>query len=100
MARNFIRIGAVTKMVGLGRSTIYRKIEEGTFPQPIRPLGPGTKPIAFVESEIEKFVRDRIEQSRSPEAAAQNDDRRKRSLKGVKASMAARAARRAAQDAA
>lgn len=32
----FFRIGAVVRLTGLGRSTIYRLIAQDAFPQPIR----------------------------------------------------------------
>jgi prophage regulatory protein len=35
-----LKLAEVTKATGLGRSTIYRKISEGTFPSPLQ-LGPG-----------------------------------------------------------
>lgn len=31
-----LRLTEVTKATGLGRSTIYRRISEGTFPAPLR----------------------------------------------------------------
>ncbi len=33
---SFSRISAVVKRTGMGRSTIYRKIKEGTFPKNIK----------------------------------------------------------------
>lgn len=30
--------------VGFSRRTVLRRVEAGTFPQPLRPLGPGTDP--------------------------------------------------------
>ena len=32
----FLRIGAVMRLTGLGRSTIYRMMAEDAFPQPVR----------------------------------------------------------------
>jgi prophage regulatory protein len=32
----FLRIGVVMRLTGLGRSTIYRLMAEGAFPQPVR----------------------------------------------------------------
>lgn len=36
-----IRLSEVCRMLGISRSTIYKRLSEGTFPQPIR-LGPMT----------------------------------------------------------
>ncbi|MGY4370756.1 prophage regulatory protein [Bradyrhizobium sp. LB1.3] len=35
-----LKLTDVTKATGLGRSTVYRKISENTFPKPLQ-LGPG-----------------------------------------------------------
>jgi len=32
----FLRIGAITRLTGLGRSTIYRLMAEAKFPAPVR----------------------------------------------------------------
>jgi prophage regulatory protein len=34
-----LRLPAVLAMTGLGRSTLYRLIQQGKFPKPIHPLG-------------------------------------------------------------
>ena len=31
-----LRIGAVLERTGLSRSTLYRKVQDGTFPRPLR----------------------------------------------------------------
>jgi prophage regulatory protein len=38
-AESLLRIGSVMAMTGLGRSTIYRLIQQGKFPRPCHPLG-------------------------------------------------------------
>ena len=37
--RRILRIAEVCRVTGLGRSTIYQKLTEGSFPSPVR-LGP------------------------------------------------------------
>ena len=39
MNLQLLRLGAVCQLTSLGRSTIYRLVGEGAFPQPIR-IGP------------------------------------------------------------
>lgn len=39
----FIRLAEVTEMVGLGKTMIYRKVREGSFPQPFKPGGAATR---------------------------------------------------------
>lgn len=35
-SERILRIKAVLERTGLSRSTLYRKVQEGTFPQPIK----------------------------------------------------------------
>lgn len=53
-----IRLKEVKHITGLGRSTIYKYIENGTFPKSV-PLG--ERAVAFVESEVVAWVMARIE---------------------------------------
>ncbi|ABM61932.1 helix-turn-helix transcriptional regulator [Halorhodospira halophila] len=48
-----LRINSVIKRVGLGRSTIYKKVKEGGFPKPIKL---GERAIAWRESDIEEWI--------------------------------------------
>ena len=52
-----IRLKEVMNRVGLGRSTIYRWMDEGKFPRPVR-LGP--RSVAWYEKDIEGWISDRI----------------------------------------
>lgn len=36
VAAQFLRLSDVTKMLGMSRSTIYKRVSERTFPQPIK----------------------------------------------------------------
>lgn len=61
----FIRCPEVEHRTGKGRSTIYASIKRGnkrfdpTFPTPIR-IGPGS--VAWVESEVDDWIKSRIDQ--------------------------------------
>jgi prophage regulatory protein len=44
---------------GLGRSTIYKYIAEGMFPKPV---SLGARAVAWVESEVEDWILDKVEQ--------------------------------------
>ncbi|VFS63773.1 Predicted transcriptional regulator [Kluyvera cryocrescens] len=46
---------------GYGKAWIYRLINEGLFPQPIKI---GSRAIAFVESEVDEWIASAIERSR------------------------------------
>lgn len=56
-----IRLKEVIHKTSIGRSTIYAMINEGTFPAPIK-LGPHMS--AWVESEVDKWIQDKIDASR------------------------------------
>ena len=61
-----LRIPAVMARTGLGRSTIYRWSAEGRFPAPVRL---SARAVGWVESEVEAWLRERIEKSRAQVAA-------------------------------
>ncbi|MBD3896962.1 AlpA family transcriptional regulator [Halomonas sp. ML-15] len=52
-----IRIKDVMGRTGLARSTIYKYMDEGTFPQQIKLT---TRAVAWVESEVEIWIQDTI----------------------------------------
>lgn len=54
-----LRLPAVISRVGLSRSSIYARMNEGTFPQPVQ-LGP--RAIGFVEAEISSWLDAAVEQ--------------------------------------
>lgn len=57
----FIRIGEVIARTGLSRSTIYRRIADGTFPEPIKA---GPRASRWLESEIDAWMQEQITKSR------------------------------------
>jgi prophage regulatory protein len=50
-----LRRGQVEQEVGLKRSTIYQRMQEGTFPRPIRL---GERAVGWRASDIERFLED------------------------------------------
>nr|WP_320136672.1 AlpA family transcriptional regulator [uncultured Amphritea sp.] len=60
MTIRFLRRPEVEKTTGLSRSTIYLRMEKGTFPKPI-PLG--GRLVGWKESDIQQWVEDRIKES-------------------------------------
>ena len=65
--RRFIRLPEVVKKVGMSRSTIYRRMEEGAFPQSIK-LSP--KVSVWIESDIDKWMEERIAEAHGKAPAA------------------------------
>lgn len=62
MATTILRLPAVIARTGLSRSSIYLRVAEGTFPQPIS-LGP--RAIGWLEGELTDWIEDRINTSRA-----------------------------------
>ena len=68
----FIRLNEVLSRTGYGRTSIYRKMEEGTFPKSLKLGGPPKDPsifdsraIAWIEDEVDQWVEDRINERHS-----------------------------------
>lgn len=53
----FIRVGDVSAMVGLGKTTIYKYVAEGHFPAPV---ALGGNRVAWLESEVLNWMRERV----------------------------------------
>ena len=63
--KKFLRLPAVLEQVGYKSSTIYEMIKEGSFPAPVH-LGP--RLTAWVESEVQQWMQDRIDERDEKEA--------------------------------
>ena len=81
----FIRLPEVMSRTGYGRTSIYRKMEDGSFPQSIKLGGPPLDPslfdsraIAWLEEEVDQWIESRIEERDLVNRgfpAIQNDER-------------------------
>ena len=58
MKQALLRFPDVINRTGLKRSSIYTRLKEGTFPKPIKI---GERAIAWIESEIDQWITDRID---------------------------------------
>ncbi len=54
----FLRLADVKEKIGLSRATIYRFMECGTFPKPVRL---GARAIGFLDSDIDAWIASRVE---------------------------------------
>ncbi|WP_286240950.1 helix-turn-helix transcriptional regulator [Neptuniibacter halophilus] len=54
-----MKLKEVMHTTGLARSTVYKYIHEGNFPKPV---SLGERNVAWLESEIEDWIMDKIEQ--------------------------------------
>ncbi|MCQ0572264.1 AlpA family transcriptional regulator [Klebsiella pneumoniae] len=61
MSQSLIRFDEVQKRTGYSKAWIYRLLKENRFPQSVKI---GSRAIAFIESEIDEWVNQRIAESR------------------------------------
>ena len=57
-----LRINEVCKKTGIGRSTIYRMMQHGEFPKPIKL---GKKISGWLEEDIDQWLREQAELSKA-----------------------------------
>ena len=67
--KRFIRLPEVLTRTGYGRTTIYRKMEDGSFPRSVKLGGPLEDPnafdcraVAWIEDEVEQWIESRIDE--------------------------------------
>ncbi|QBH98442.1 AlpA family transcriptional regulator [Limnobaculum zhutongyuii] len=61
MSQSLIRLSEVRRRTGYSKAWIYRLISQKRFPQSVKI---GIRSIAFVESEIDEWINQRIAESR------------------------------------
>ena len=64
-SQSLIRLQEVQRRVGYGKAWIYKLIANNRFPKQVKI---GTRSIAFVESEIDEWINQRIAESRGEDA--------------------------------
>jgi len=69
LQKRFIRLPEVLSRTGYGRTTIYRKMEDGSFPRSVKLDGPPIDPeafdsraVAWIEDEVDQWIESRIEE--------------------------------------
>jgi prophage regulatory protein len=55
MNEAILRLPAVSRRVGLSRSSIYARVASGDFPRPIK-LGSNARAVGFVASEVDSWL--------------------------------------------
>ena len=85
LQKRLIRLPEVINRTGYGRTSIYRKMKEGSFPRCIKLGGPLEDPnafdsraIAWIEDEVEQWMATRIKErdlGSKDMPASQNDER-------------------------
>ena len=61
MNNKILRLSKVKEATGLSRSTIYRQISQGNFPQCI-PLG--GRAVGWIEQEVDAWIKEQIKRAR------------------------------------
>ncbi|QXN62811.1 helix-turn-helix transcriptional regulator [Serratia fonticola] len=64
-AQSLIRLPEVQRRVGYGKAWVYKLIAQNRFPKPVKI---GTRSIAFIESEVDEWISQRIAESRGEAA--------------------------------
>lgn len=57
-----LRFKQVAALVGLGKTSIYRKVQEGTFPKPIKLGSPRAS--GWLSTEVYDWIDEQVERSR------------------------------------
>lgn len=65
MSKNLIRLPEVQRRTGYSKAWIYRLLKESRFPKSVKI---GSRAIAFIESEIDEWINQRIAESRGEAA--------------------------------
>ena len=67
--KRLIRLPEVLSRTGFGRTSIYRKMEDGSFPRSVKLEGPPIDPeafdcraVAWIEHEVDQWMESRIEE--------------------------------------
>ena len=68
MTDSFLRLPKVKQLTGFGRSQIYHLIKQGKFPKQIH-IGPNS--VAWLDSEVSEWMKERIRLSRSDDTPGQ-----------------------------
>lgn len=61
MSQSFIRLSEVQRRTGYSKAWLYRLMSQSKFPSSVKI---GSRAIAFVESEVDDWINQRIEESR------------------------------------
>lgn len=61
MATTILRLPDVKNRTGLSRSTIYLRVNDGSFPKPI---SLGGRAVGWIEEEIQHWIDKRVSESR------------------------------------
>ncbi|VXD08620.1 Dipicolinate synthase [Enterobacterales bacterium 8AC] len=61
MSKTLIRMSETMRRTGYGKAWLYKLIAQGRFPKPVKI---GSRSIAFIETEVDTWINQRIAESR------------------------------------
>ena len=61
MRNRIMRLPEVLELTGLSKSTLYRRMKAGEFPQPVRLGGPRCRAVGWLADEVYAWI-DRLKQ--------------------------------------
>ena len=70
MTEQILRLAEVLAMTGLSRSSLYRRINSGDFPAPIRLGGADSRAVGWRRSEVEAWIKSRPRSDEPPQGPA------------------------------
>jgi prophage regulatory protein len=70
MPESLLRLPQVLERTGLRRASLYAKIKQNQFPEPI-PLGVGGRTVAWIDREVQSWIDERIAAARGSAGGAQ-----------------------------
>jgi prophage regulatory protein len=62
----FLRLSEVTQRTSIGKSSIYQKISQGTFPEQVHVTARSAR---WIEAEIDTWIQEQISRSRSADVS-------------------------------
>jgi len=62
MSTIILRLPEVKQRTGLSRSTLYMRVQAGTFPAPV---SLGARAVGWIDAEVQKWLEEQIKKSRS-----------------------------------
>ena len=60
MRTRILRLTEVLELTGLSKSTLYRRLEAGEFPQQAKLGGPSSRAVGWLENEVYAWIDDLI----------------------------------------
>ena len=71
MGDRILRFAEVLEVTGLARSSLLRRVKDGTFPAPVRLGGDRSRAVGWLRSEVDEWITSRPRATESPHGRRQ-----------------------------